>query len=109
MQHRGAMAGDAGQRVAGQRSALSAVAQFLGRGIGSAADGVAQAFCHIRDDADLGRLEPGLAVAPPRLSLQSSIHLRQTTGHPVLLAEGGEKFSGFAARLRSSGACRRPA
>jgi hypothetical protein len=28
-------------------------------------------------------------VAPASLSLQSIIHLRQTTGHPVLLAEGG--------------------
>jgi len=52
-------------------------------------DGVAHAFCHIRGDADLGRLEPGLAVAPASLSLQDIIHLRQTTGHPVLLAEGG--------------------
>ena len=52
-------------------------------------DGVAHAFCHIRDEADLGRLEPGVAVAPASLSLQSIIHLRQTTGHPVLLAEQG--------------------
>jgi hypothetical protein len=52
-------------------------------------DGVAQAFCQVRDDTDLGRLPPGLAVAPASLSLQSIIHLRQTTGHPVLLAEGG--------------------
>jgi hypothetical protein len=29
-------------------------------------------------------------VAPASLSLQSIIHLRQTTGHPVLLAEGGK-------------------
>jgi hypothetical protein len=28
-------------------------------------------------------------VAPPSLSLQSIIHLRQSTGHPVLLAEQG--------------------
>jgi len=28
-------------------------------------------------------------VAPASLSLQDIIHLRQTTGHPVLLAEGG--------------------
>jgi glycine betaine/proline transport system ATP-binding protein len=52
-------------------------------------DGVAHAFCHIQDEADLGRLEPGVAVAPASLSLQSIIHLRQTTGHPVLLAEQG--------------------
>jgi hypothetical protein len=52
-------------------------------------DGVAHAFCHIQDETDLGRLEPGVAVAPASLSLQSIIHLRQTTGHPVLLAEQG--------------------
>ena len=51
-------------------------------------DGVAHAFCQVRDDADLGRLEPGLAVAPASLSLQSIIRLRQTTGHPVLLGGG---------------------
>jgi hypothetical protein len=53
-------------------------------------DGVAHSFCHIRDDGDLARLEPGLAVAPASLSLQSIIQLRQTTGHPVLVAEGGK-------------------
>ena len=52
-------------------------------------DGAAHAFCHIKDEADLTLLEPGLAVAPASLSLQSIIHLRQTTGHPVLLAEDG--------------------
>jgi hypothetical protein len=30
-----------------------------------------------------------VAVAPAWLSLQSIIQLRQTTGHPVLLAEDG--------------------
>src|ERR1700733_9823513 len=57
--------------------------------LGLQVDGVAHAFCHIQDEADLGRLEPGVAVAPSSLSLQSIIHLRQTTGHPVLLAEQG--------------------
>jgi glycine betaine/proline transport system ATP-binding protein len=52
-------------------------------------DGVAHALSHIRDDADLTRLAPGVAVAPASLSLQSIIHLRQSTGHPVLLAEDG--------------------
>src|SRR6202041_1530688 len=52
-------------------------------------DGVAHAFCHILDEAGLGRLVPGVAVAPASLSLQSIIHLRQTTGHTVLLAEQG--------------------
>jgi glycine betaine/proline transport system ATP-binding protein len=48
-------------------------------------DGVSHSLCHIKDDADL--LE--VAVAPASLSLQSIIQLRQTTGHPVLLAEEG--------------------
>jgi glycine betaine/proline transport system ATP-binding protein len=52
-------------------------------------DGVEHAFAHVGEDADLTRLAPGLAVAPASLSLQSIIHLRQSTGHPVVLAEGG--------------------
>jgi glycine betaine/proline transport system ATP-binding protein len=32
---------------------------------------------------------PGMAVAPASFSLQSIIRLRQSTGHPVLLADGG--------------------
>jgi glycine betaine/proline transport system ATP-binding protein len=53
-------------------------------------DGVAHAFCHVRDDANLAGLAPGIAVAPASLSLQSIIQLRQTTGHPVLLVEDGK-------------------
>jgi glycine betaine/proline transport system ATP-binding protein len=52
-------------------------------------DGVAHTLRHIKDDADLTSPDPGLAVAPGSLSLQSIIHLRQSTGHPVLLAEDG--------------------
>ncbi|MGO9514579.1 MAG: choline ABC transporter ATP-binding protein [Steroidobacteraceae bacterium] len=52
-------------------------------------DGVEHALRHVRDDAALASIEPGLAVAPSSLSLQSIIRLRQATGHPVLLAEGG--------------------
>jgi glycine betaine/proline transport system ATP-binding protein len=52
-------------------------------------DGVTHALHHIRDENDLVRTEPGLAVAPASLSLQSIIHLRQSTGHPVLLVEQG--------------------
>src|SRR5258706_16095523 len=58
--------------------------------LGLPLDGVAHGFCHVRDEAGLVHLEPGVAVAPASLSLQSIIHLRQTTGHPVLLAEGGK-------------------
>ena len=52
-------------------------------------DGVAHELCHIQEDADLTGLPAGLAVAPASLSLQSIIQLRQSTGHPVLLAEAG--------------------
>jgi glycine betaine/proline transport system ATP-binding protein len=53
-------------------------------------DGVEQALRHVRDDAALAAVEPGLAVAPASFSLQSIIRLRQATGHPVLLAEDGK-------------------
>lgn len=53
-------------------------------------DGVAHALCVVQDETDLARLQPGLAVAPASISLQSIIHLRQSTGHPVLLAESGK-------------------
>ena len=90
MQQRAAMAGDGGGvwLDGGRRYRLSL--NSSDEPLGLQLDGVAHAFCHIRDDADLGRLEPGLAVAPASLSLQSIIHLRQATGHPVLLAESGK-------------------
>jgi glycine betaine/proline transport system ATP-binding protein len=53
-------------------------------------DGVEHALRHVRDDAALASIEPGIAVAPASLSLQSIIRLRQATGHPVLLADGGK-------------------
>jgi len=53
-------------------------------------DGVAHAICVVQDETDLARLQPGLAIAPASISLQSIIHLRQSTGHPVLLAESGK-------------------
>jgi glycine betaine/proline transport system ATP-binding protein len=90
MQRRALMAGDAGDvwldGARRYRLSLSATDEALSLHL----DGVAQAFCEVRDDTDLGRLPPGLAVAPASLSLQSIIQLRQTTGHPVLLAEGGK-------------------
>jgi glycine betaine/proline transport system ATP-binding protein len=52
-------------------------------------DGQAQALHFIGEDADFAALAPGLAVAPASISLRSIIQLRQTTGHPVLLADGG--------------------
>jgi glycine betaine/proline transport system ATP-binding protein len=90
MRQRASMAGDDGSvwLDSGRRYRLSL--NSSDEALGLHLDGVAQTFCHIQDEADLGHLEPGLAVAPASLSLQSIIHLRQTTGHPVLLAEGGK-------------------
>ena len=73
---------DAGRRY---RLSLNSSDEALGLQL----DGVAHAFCHIRDEANLTPLQPGLAVAPASLSLQSIIQLRQSTGHPVLLVEDG--------------------
>jgi len=53
-------------------------------------DGVAHALRHVHDDSALENVEPGLAVAPASFSLQSIIQLRQATGHPVLLSDGGK-------------------
>jgi glycine betaine/proline transport system ATP-binding protein len=53
-------------------------------------DGVAHALRHVHDDTALDNVEPGLVVAPASFSLQSIIQLRQATGHPVLLSDGGK-------------------
>ena len=90
MQHRSAMPDggdgnvwlDAGRRY---RLSLNSSDEALGLHL----DGVAHAFCHISDEANLNLAQPGLAVAPASLSLQSIIQLRQSTGHPVLLVEAG--------------------
>jgi uncharacterized protein (DUF849 family) len=63
---------------------------------------------HVRGRCGLDRLEPGLAVAPASFSLQSIIQLRQSTGHPVLLAEGGRIIGVCGETRRSSGAGRQP-
>jgi glycine betaine/proline transport system ATP-binding protein len=89
MQHRAVLAGDGGQvwldKRRRYRLSLNASDEVLGLHL----DGVAHAYTHVAEDADLTRLQPGLAVAPASLSLQSIIQLRQTTGHPVLLAADG--------------------
>jgi glycine betaine/proline transport system ATP-binding protein len=89
MQRRALMAGDGGHvwldSARRYRLSLNSSDEALGLNL----DGVAHGFCHVQDEADLGRLGPGVAVAPASLSLQSIIHLRQATGHPVLLAEQG--------------------
>jgi glycine betaine/proline transport system ATP-binding protein len=89
MQRRALMAGDAGHVWLDNQRRYRLSLNSSDEALGLHLDGVAHAFCHIQDEADLGRLVPGVAVAPASLSLQSIIHLRQTTGHPVLLAEQG--------------------
>jgi glycine betaine/proline transport system ATP-binding protein len=44
----------------------------------------------VGDDADCAEDERAVIVAPTSLSLQRLIRLRRRTGHPVLLAEGGQ-------------------
>jgi glycine betaine/proline transport system ATP-binding protein len=89
MQRRALMAGEDGHvwldAERRYRLALNSSDEALGLHL----EGVAHAFCHIQDDANLSHAEHALAVAPASLSLQSIIQLRQTTGHPVLLAEDG--------------------
>lgn len=53
-------------------------------------DGVAHELRQVNDDNDAAGIGPGIAVAPASFSLQSIIQLRQATGHPVLLANGGK-------------------
>jgi glycine betaine/proline transport system ATP-binding protein len=71
------------------RLSLNAAQEALGLHF----DGVQHALRHIADDsageAALADQEPGLVVVPASFSLQTIIRLRQRTGHPVLLAEGG--------------------
>jgi len=51
-------------------------------------EGCEQPLQVLSEEAQVGELPPGLALAPASFSLQSIIRLRQRTGHPVLLAEG---------------------
>jgi glycine betaine/proline transport system ATP-binding protein len=89
MQRRALMAGDGDHVWLDSERRYRLSLNSSDEALGLQLDGVAHAICHIQDEADLGRLEPGVVVAPASLSLQSIIHLRQTTGHPVLLAEQG--------------------
>jgi glycine betaine/proline transport system ATP-binding protein len=57
-------------------------------------DGLPHGFSHVHSDTASGRsggggAPGGVAIAPASLSLHEIIRLRQLTGHPVLLAEGG--------------------
>jgi glycine betaine/proline transport system ATP-binding protein len=61
-----------------------------GEALGLEFDGTAHALRPLHDDTALAAVEPGLAVVPASFSLQSIIRLRQATGHPVLLVDGGK-------------------
>jgi len=54
-------------------------------------DGLPHGFTHVHSDTESGGsgAPGGVAIAPPSLSLHEIIRLRQLTGHPVLVAEGG--------------------
>jgi glycine betaine/proline transport system ATP-binding protein len=53
-------------------------------------DGVAHTLERIGDVGAAARAGQGVAVVPASFSLQSIIQLRQATGHPVLLQDGGK-------------------
>ncbi len=67
----------------------------------------------VEDEAGCAEGERSVVIAPAAISLQSLIHLRRKTGHPVLLAEGGrvlgvagetEIIAALAARNRGASA-----
>jgi glycine betaine/proline transport system ATP-binding protein len=58
--------------------------------LGLTLDGTEHPLRFIGDDSPTDLGQPGLAVAPASLSLQTIIQLRQTSGHPVLVAEDGK-------------------
>ena len=58
--------------------------------IGLRLNGQPHPLLAVGDDAVCAEDERAVIVAPASLSLQSLIQLRRRTGHPVLLAEGGQ-------------------
>jgi len=52
-------------------------------------DGAPHPFRVVEDEDACSEDERAILVAPAAMTLQSLIHLRRRTGHPVLLAEGG--------------------
>jgi glycine betaine/proline transport system ATP-binding protein len=54
-----------------------------------ALDGQPHPLRAVDDETACAEDERAVLVAPAELPLQSLIHLRRRTGHPVLLAEGG--------------------
>jgi len=89
MQRRALMAGGDGHVWLDEDRRYRLSLDASDQAIGLQLDGVAHALSPVQDENDLNKLSPGLAVAPGSMSLQSIIQLRQTTGHPVLLAEDG--------------------
>ena len=89
MQRRALMAGDGGHVWLDSERRYRLSLNSSDEALGLDLDGVAHAFCHVQGEGDLGRGDPGIAVAPASLPLQAIIHLCQRTGHPVLLAEQG--------------------
>jgi glycine betaine/proline transport system ATP-binding protein len=57
--------------------------------LGLTLDGVAHQLRFISEEAQIELAESGLAVAPASLSLRAIIQLRQSSGHPVLVAQDG--------------------
>jgi glycine betaine/proline transport system ATP-binding protein len=53
-------------------------------------DGVAHPLRAVDDEDSCPEGERCLIVAPAAISLQGLIHIRRRTGHPVLLADGGQ-------------------
>ena len=69
-------------------------------------DGSQQPLRVVAEEAACSEEERDVIVAPSSISLQSLIRLRQSTGHPVLLAEGGRILGvcGEAEIIRALGA-----
>ena len=53
-------------------------------------DGAAHPLRSVDDDEACPEGERCVIVAPATMSLQGLIHIRRRTGHPVLLADGGQ-------------------
>jgi glycine betaine/proline transport system ATP-binding protein len=53
-------------------------------------DGAAHPLRVVDDEAQCAEDERSVVVAPASITLQGLIHLRRRTGHPVVLAEGGQ-------------------
>jgi glycine betaine/proline transport system ATP-binding protein len=60
-----------------------------GEALGLQIDGVIHALRAVQGEDDIVHSAAALAVAPSGLSLRSIIQLRQTSGHPVLVADDG--------------------